>query len=171
MASSGYNPYQKSAVEHADPVKLVGMMYEGALRFIRRAVKCITAGDAEGAHNNIMRAYAIVAELMATLDFERGGEIAIKLEQCYDYVLHLLKEANIKKDATQLEFACRTLEPLLETWNDAFANGSRPVVSLAGETGMIGVDAPDGQVQAPEAVAPELAGAAQAGRKSLDITG
>ena len=48
-----------------------------------------------------MRAYAIIAELMATLNFDDGGEIAIQLEQCYDYMLFLLKEANIGKDKSK----------------------------------------------------------------------
>jgi flagellar secretion chaperone FliS len=177
MVSGSQNPYQVSAIEHADPVKLVGLMYEGAIRFIRRAEKSITDGDPEGAHNNIMRAYAIVAELMATLDFEHGGEIAVNLEQCYEYVLHLLKEANIKKDAPALATARTLLEPLLLTWNDAFANGNA-TVSIPQQSGEAAAKSavPDNPVQvaAPrDAVASGAAvnGGATVARKSLDLVG
>jgi flagellar secretion chaperone FliS len=170
MPAVQHNPYQQNAVEHADPVKLVGMMYEGALRFIRRAEKSIADEDYESAHNNIMRAYAIVAELMATLDFEHGGEIAVNLELCYDYVLHLLKEANMKKEAGSLNIARMMIEPLLESWNDAFTGNGLSQVSLAtpdvstnGSNGAseVTVAAPDPAPQASPTPA----------RKSFDMTG
>lgn len=173
MGNNGYNPYQQNAVEHADPVKLVGMMYEGALRFIRRAERSIAEGDPENAHNNIMRAYAIVAELMATLNFEHGGEIAVKLEQCYDYILHLLKEANIKKEAQLLDTASKMLEPLLTSWNMAFVGNGKAALSLAAtvssSTGILA----SGDTEDPplDHSRPEPAGAVAAGRKGLDITG
>jgi flagellar protein FliS len=116
--------YQQSAVTQADPVKLVEMMYEGSIRFCRIALKGIEDNDPERAHHHIMRAYAVVAELMATLDFEQGGDIAKQLEQCYDYVLHLLKEADITKDPKHIEQVIAVIEPLLSTWRDAFKNGN-----------------------------------------------
>jgi flagellar protein FliS len=171
MPAGQHNPYQQNAVEHADPVKLVGMMYEGALRFTRRAQKSITDGDFESAHNNIMRAYAIVAELMATLDFEHGGEIAVNLELCYDYVLHLLKEANMKKEAGSLNIARMMLEPLLESWQEAFTGNGQGAVSFAtADASTNGTNS-----TADEAVAVAPAPAPQANqapmRKGLDITG
>jgi flagellar protein FliS len=123
MTADQYNQYHQNAVTQADPIKLVGMLYDGAIRFVRRALKAIADGDPEDAHHNIMKAYAVVAELTATLDFEKGGEIAPKLEQCYDYILYLLKEANIKKDARQLSTVLSLLEPLAATWREAFAAG------------------------------------------------
>jgi flagellar protein FliS len=121
MAADLYKQYQQNIVTQADPVKLVELMYEGAIKFIRIAAKAVDDQNPEAAHNNILRAYAVVAELMATLDFEQGGEIAAQLEQCYDYVLYLLKEANIKKDRRQLDQALSLLTPLLETWQQAFS--------------------------------------------------
>ncbi len=126
MAMDVYKQYQETAVTHADSVKLVEMLYEGAIRFTRMAQKAIEKQDPENAHNHILRTYAIVAELMATLDFESGGDIAMHLEQCYDYILHLLKEANIKKDGAILDQVLALLTPMLSTWQDAFKNG-KPV--------------------------------------------
>jgi flagellar protein FliS len=157
MATDLYKQYQESAVTQADPVKLVELMYEGAIKFIRIAAKAIDDNDPESAHNNILRGYAIVAELMATLDFEQGGEIAAKLEQCYDFVLHLLKEANIKKERALLDQALSMLEPLLHTWQQAF-NGE----AKAGPTQAGGESNADEQPAEP---------AARQERKPLDIVG
>lgn len=129
MAQEHYDQYRENTISHADPVKLVELMYEGAITFVRRAQKCIGEKDPEGTHNNILRAYAIVAELMATLDFDQGGEIAQKLEQCYDFVLHLLKEADICKDSQQLEQVLKVLEPMSETWKEAFNGDGQPASS------------------------------------------
>jgi len=123
MANDLYSQYRETAVTQADPIKLVEMLYEGAIKFMRMGQKAIEDGDTETAHNSILRAYAIVAELMATLDFDEGGEIATRLEQCYDYTLHLLKEANIKKDGALIEQAIQVIEPLLTSWKTAFKNG------------------------------------------------
>jgi len=167
MATDHYKHYQATAVTQADPLKLVEMMYEGAIRFMRIAQHCIAQGDMEGAHNGILRAYAIVAELMATLDFEQGGEIAARLEQCYDYVLHLLKEANIKKDPALLKQAQEIIEPLLESWRDAFTNGAATATPAA-------ASAPaESQAAVAAQASEEDRGAAEAEKrsKSLDITG
>lgn len=158
MAADSYKQYQQNVVTQADPVKLVELMFEGAIKFIRIAAKAIDEQDPEGAHNSILRAYAIVAELLATLDFEHGGEIAARLEQCYDYVLHLLKEANINKDREQLEQALSLLTPLLETWHQAF---SEQRTEQASEEA-----AEDGGAASDDEPPPD-----KPDRKSLDIVG
>lgn len=168
MTAGQYNQYQQSAVAQAEPVRLVGMLYEGALRFIRRAEKCIGESDPEGTHNNIMRAYAIIAELMATLDFDRGGEIAVKLEQCYDYLLHVLQEANIKKDAAMLEQARTLIEPLLATWEDAFSGSAGTAAAPQNHAAQrSNGDLADEQPAAATTTPEPRAGA----RKSLDVLG
>jgi flagellar secretion chaperone FliS len=159
MTADHYNSYRASAVAQAEPVKLVEMMYEGAVRFTTRAIKAIAAANPEDAHNNILRAYAVVAELMATLDFEQGGEIAVRLEQCYDFILHLLKEADIRKEVSKLEQVLKLLEPMLETWREAFTSGGKPVLNGNG----------NGSGDGSQEGAP-VNGKSQ-GRAPLDITG
>jgi flagellar protein FliS len=161
MTADLYNSYRASAVAQAEPVKLVEMMYEGAIRFTLRAKKAIAGADPEEAHNNILRAYAIVAELMATLDFEQGGEIATRLEQCYDFVLHLLKEADIRKEAPLLDQVLGVLEPMLDTWREAFKAGGRPAANGNGNG--------DGNGSGTDEAA--SANGKPLGRAPLDITG
>ena len=115
-----YKQYRESEVLQADPVKLVTLMLDGALRFARQALKAIEDERVEDAHHFILRTYAIIAELMATLDFSHGKEIATQLEQVYDYALHLLKEANIRKDGTLVRQVIEIIEPLAATWREAF---------------------------------------------------
>lgn len=136
MATNVYRQYQESAITQSDPVKLVELMYEGAIRFTNLAIKAIDEKDLEGAHNHILRSYAIVAELMATLDFEQGGKIAVQLEQCYDYMLHLYKEANIAKEKPKLVQVLGLIEPLLKAWQEAFPKGTVPVADESAGNGI-----------------------------------
>ena len=118
--SSIANPYTNSAVSQAEPVKLVEMMYAAAIRFGRIARRHIESGEVEAAHHAILRTYAIVAELMATLDFEQGGAIAKNLEQCYDFMLSQLKQADMLKDLKPLDDVIGMLVPLHATWCESF---------------------------------------------------
>ncbi|MCB1218760.1 flagellar export chaperone FliS [bacterium] len=124
--SSPANPYTNSAVNQADPVKLVEMLYAGAIRFCRMAQRHVAASEIEPAHHAILRCYAIIAELMATLDFEKGGQIAQGLEQCYDFMLSRLKDADMQKQAGPLDEVLSMLVPLHGTWCESFGL-SRPL--------------------------------------------
>lgn len=118
MASDPYRQYQKVRVETADRGALVLMLYEGALRFLGRGRKSLQNRDLEGAHKNLLRSQDIIAELMASLDLEKGGEIAAGLFRLYDYMYRLLLEANLKKDPQPLEQVEMMLSELRDTWKE-----------------------------------------------------
>lgn len=120
MAEHGLDVYAEGQILTAEPVQLVLLMYEGALRFIRLARAAALDSRVEDAHNAILRTYAIISELMATLDNEKGGDIAAGLERSYDFILRRLKEADIKKDERLLREVEELLVPLAETWRKAF---------------------------------------------------
>jgi flagellar protein FliS len=123
---NAYISYAENEILTADPEKLVLLMYQGAIKFIRQARLAIAEKRVEDAHNTILRAYAIVAELMATLDKERGGEIATNLERCYEFMLSHLRSADAVKDDKLLYEVESLLVPLAETWEAAFfKNGAR----------------------------------------------
>ena len=127
MVADYSNQYQENSVGQADATQLVQMMYDGIVKFANRAILAIDNKDPEAAHNNIMRCYAIIAELMATLNFEDGGEIAVQLERCYDYMLFLLKEANISKDKANINKVLTLVEPLQKAWSEAFEGKPSPI--------------------------------------------
>lgn len=174
MVSDSLLSYQESSVTTVEPVKLVGLLYDGALRFIHRARRAVAAKNPEEAHHNILRAYAVIAELMATLDHEKGGDIAAKLAQCYEYVLHELKEADIQKADGPLLNALRVIGPLAETWQQAFGGkpGEAPRVPLLeggdGNGSAETTEVPTGEDPA-RAATPPRKDAKQ--RKALDVVG
>jgi flagellar secretion chaperone FliS len=121
--TAGYQAYHHNAVATAAPEKLVVMLFDGALRFSRRAVAAYEAGQRPQATQAIGRVTSIVNELNATLDLEAGGDIARNLRSIYGFVNRHLVEAVREADPNRVLQASRLLAELRE----AFAEASKEV--------------------------------------------
>jgi flagellar protein FliS len=108
--------YQKANVTTADRVRIVVMCYEGCIANASRAQEEMRKGNVADKGVYLGKAAAIVDELLNTLDQERGGEIAERLELLYRYVLHSFSQANLKQDPTLMDGALRVLKELKEGW-------------------------------------------------------
>lgn len=125
MGVNPYVQYRKAQVETADQGKLLLMLYEGALRFLERARVCLEGKDLQGTNNNILRVEDIITELMSSLNPEAGG-VALSLYSLYDYMHHLLVEANIKKDGAPLGQVEQMLGELAAAWKESFEGKKIP---------------------------------------------
>ncbi|MDQ3810272.1 MAG: flagellar export chaperone FliS [Chloroflexota bacterium] len=127
---NAYQVYRQMQAQTAAPGELVVMLYRGAVRFISSAIAGIQARDIESAHTNLVKAQAVLAELSATLDLERGGDIAAQLLSLYDYFNRRLIEANLRKDPEPAREVERLLRELLPAWEraarEASPQGPRP---------------------------------------------
>jgi flagellar protein FliS len=92
------------------------MLYDGALRFLGQAAAAMRADDALGSDVKLRRAEAIIDELLMTLDKERGGVIASRLEGIYVFCKRHLIEARIERDADRIEKVAELLGELREAW-------------------------------------------------------
>ena len=129
---NAYQSYRQTQAETAAPGELVVMLYRGAARFVGSAVEAIEAHNVPTAHNNLVRAQAVISELLETLDLERGGELARNLIQIYEYMNHRLVEANLRKDVAPAREVERLLRELLPAWEQAAReSAARPVRHLA----------------------------------------
>jgi flagellar protein FliS len=109
--------YRQATFENAPPLKIVRMLYQGALRFLREARAIDPTEDRARFVERLGRADAIVAELRCSLDFEKGGEISRQLEELYGFVTEQLSGAIVDGDVAQVDEATRVLETLLAGWN------------------------------------------------------
>lgn len=109
----------ESSVMSATPHRLIGMLFDGAQTSIRAARLHMQSGDVAEKGKAISRAIDIVNQgLLAALDHERGGELAQRLEQIYDYVVRLLLQANLHNDEQRLDEAARLLEGIGSAWRE-----------------------------------------------------
>ncbi|WP_338553377.1 flagellar export chaperone FliS [Paenibacillus sp. KS-LC4] len=117
MLNSPYQAYQQSSVQTATPGQLIIMLFEGAVRFTRAGIDGLEKKDYEATNKNLKKAQAIVHELMASLD--AGYEISKELSRIYEYLLHLLIEANMKKNVKAANEALGYLQEFRDTWKQA----------------------------------------------------
>ena len=113
---AAHQQYKQVQVKTANKGKLVIMLYQGCVKFLRLAKKSITEEKIEDANNYIIRSQDIIRELMNTLDMEKGGEIANNLYQLYDFMNRKLIEANVNKDIEKIEVVEDMMLELLDSW-------------------------------------------------------
>ena len=113
---AAHQQYKQIQVKTANKGKLVVMLYQGCIKFLKLAKESIENEKLEEANNYIIRSQDIISELMNTLDMERGGEIASNLYQLYDFMNRKLIDANVKKDKKKLEIVENMLLELLDSW-------------------------------------------------------
>lgn len=123
MYSTMSNPYQQyrtTSIQTASPAKLLLMLYEGLIVFIKKGKQEIESGNLVQAHNFIVKAQDILTELMSNLKMEYP--ISQNLFQLYDYMKQRLVAANIKKDTEILDEVLTFAEELRDTWAQAAKN-------------------------------------------------
>ena len=120
--SNPYSQYQKTQVTTASREKVLLMLYEGAIRFVKHAIVAMKQKKVAEKGKYISKATAILSELMATLDFNAGGQLAIDLENLYVFMIDKLIEGNIKNDVACLEAVEKLLFTLYEAWKDIVEN-------------------------------------------------
>ncbi len=108
----------------ASPAQLVVMLYDGAGKFLRQAVAMYEHGEKQRAATAIGRAQAIVEELFATLDIERGGDIASRLQGIYVFCLSEMADARIEAAPDRLHEIIRLLGELGDSWKTIAAQGN-----------------------------------------------
>jgi flagellar secretion chaperone FliS len=116
---AAYQKYKNTSVQSASREKLLLMLYEAAIRFIKKAIKAIEDKDIAERGMNIGKAYDIFMELNNTLDHKSGGDIALNLEQLYMFITDQLTQANIKGDAKHLHSVLKITETLYQGWVEA----------------------------------------------------
>jgi flagellar protein FliS len=113
---SGISAYKVNSVSTQSPGRLIVLLYDGAIKFLRQAIGEMQKQDWITKGKFINRAIAIIDELDACLDMEGGGEVAMNLRKLYDFVRRHLTEANSKRDPQRIQEVIQILEELNEGW-------------------------------------------------------
>ena len=112
--------YKKNQINTASSEQLVLMLYDGARKFIKQALKSLNDGDMQSAHHNLFRAQNIIAELMCGVNLS-AGEIAEKFMYFYQYMHSQLVQANLKKDSQYAQEVLAMLDELRNAWAQIIA--------------------------------------------------
>lgn len=120
VSGNAINIYQQNSIKTASREKLVIMLYDGLVRFLKIGIASIEENNIEKSNTYLKKAQAIIAELMSSLNMEQGGEVARSLMLMYDYMFRRIVEANMKKDKAIAEEVLRFSEELKGAFEQAY---------------------------------------------------
>ena len=117
-SSSAVSAYVQASYENAPPIKIVHMMYEGALRYLGQAQRLDPRAQLREFTDRLNRADAVVSELRLSLDDAHAPELCEQLTGLYRFVESQIREALLGQTSEPLEGACSVLQVLLEGWRE-----------------------------------------------------
>ena len=120
---SSVRQYQQAQFATVDRGQLLLMMFDGADRFLGQAEQRLPADDVAGFVTALGRAQAVIAELLSTLDHQRGGEIAGNLDRLYRFMLDHLIEANLAKSVRHVVQVRRILGIIGGAYREVLRHG------------------------------------------------
>lgn len=116
----------ETAVTSATPAELIVLVYDRLIEHLREVMALIA--DQQDCSDSAQKALDLITEgLIASLDTQRGGEVAANLASLYDWALRTILRARLKRDASLIEDVIKVLSPLRDAW--AVASGKETVAA------------------------------------------
>ena len=118
--------YRETRITTASQGQLIIMLYDGAAKQLNLALELLELnntekkdpGRIEQISKALMKAEEIITELMVSLDFEQGGDIAKNLFALYTWFNRELMEANIAQDVGRVIAVRDMICELRKSWNE-----------------------------------------------------
>ena len=122
-AQASARQYQRIQVTTMDRGQLLLLVFDGGLRFLTLAEQALREERLADFGNWLGRAQAIIAELLHTLDHERGGEIAVNLDRLYRFMLDHLVDANLQRSVEHVAVVRRLLDTIASGYREILRDG------------------------------------------------
>jgi len=107
----------ETGIAGADPLRLVLMLYDGALKSLAHARGHMQRGEVAAKGMAFSRAIQIINEgLIASLDESHGGDLAVQLKELYGYMNRRVVHANLRNDPAIVDEVSSLLRELRHAW-------------------------------------------------------
>lgn len=120
MNNMALNQYRSVSVQSgmtdATPHHMITMLFDGALDRVASARGAIDRGEVSRKGELLGSVIAIIDSIRASLDYDKGGEIAANLGSLYDYIEGRLVEANASSDVSILDEVSSLLREIKTGW-------------------------------------------------------
>lgn len=123
--------YAAAEVTVVDRERLLLLVFEGGLKFLRLTREALAAGDLHRFGESLGRATSIITELNATLDYQAGGEIARNLGRLYGFMLFHLTEANAQKSVRHVDEVLAIFGTIADAYRAILGRTDAPVANAA----------------------------------------
>lgn len=129
---SAHSPVERfrTATETLSPARTLVLLYERLQRDLVDAEDAITSGDRYRAHQALLHAQEIVAELDVALDASQWSDAA-RLSSIYRFITSRLIAANVGQDAAAVRDCRAVVDPLVDTWREAWQQQSSAAAAPA----------------------------------------
>lgn len=107
----------ESAIVSASAYEHVALLLGGLITALVSAKLAISRSDVASKGEQVSRALDIVDNLRASLDFERGGQLAERLWSIYEYAEVRMLEANIASDSEKLDEVINLFSEIQAGWS------------------------------------------------------
>jgi flagellar protein FliS len=118
--------YANTQNETASKERLMVLLFEAALRHMRRAKTSLEGGRVAEAAPALAKAGDIVAELLATLDHSKAPQLCRQLSDLYIFVADRLIAAGGSKNPVAVREAERAFAPIAEAFSMAVTSLQGP---------------------------------------------
>ena len=108
--------YQQQALQSASAIELIIALYDGAIRFLYRAIQCIEGRDEIGQRAAVKRAIDIISYLRARLRTDVGGKPAAALTDFYTVMFTMTREASRLASPRQFLEVIACLHNVRDAW-------------------------------------------------------
>ncbi len=123
--------YQQNQVATASPEQILLMLYDGAIRFVRRAITATENNDTVDKLQGISKCLAIIAEFSNSLNHEIGTHFAEDLDGLYHFMMRELDAARKDSGTSHLKTVENLLIDLKQTWEEAVTIHRQEQVAIA----------------------------------------
>lgn len=103
--------------EDLSPYEVIALLFDGALERVEEAKLTLAKGNTEEAGELMSRLVSIINGLRGSLDFERGGEVAVNLDRLYEYITTRLCAAEAEDGDVILSETAQLLNQVREGWS------------------------------------------------------
>ncbi len=104
-------------VSVASPWRVIQMLLENALDRVAMARGAMKQGNISKKGEHISKAMTIIEGLRAVLDHEKGGELAGRLDDLYEYISRQLLQANVNDDPILLDEVSDLIREIKSGWD------------------------------------------------------
>lgn len=111
-----FEAYREAQVKTSDGLDLVILLYDEGVRYLREAADAYRQKDFERKSERLIYGMEVITELLSSLDLEKGGEIAKRLQALYTFMLQELLMADAREDPEAIERIAGMLEDLKGSW-------------------------------------------------------
>lgn len=119
MSYAAVSRYQQNDVASMSPARQVVFLYGHVLASLRQASRHLAQKDVEARERSMNKARDIISELLCTLDFEQGGQIARNLAGLYGWFIDETFQIEQTRDGARLTKLIGLVAELHGAWEQA----------------------------------------------------